>query len=126
MRSGVGARVVTGVVALGALVYIAAVDPHEPGHYPGCPIRALTGWYCPGCGGLRSAHDLLHGDLAGAAHDNAAVWLALAAVGWAVLGWRRGRWSEGRVALVAVTVFVAMLGFAVLRNLPGFEALRPL
>ena len=34
------------------------------------PVAALTGTYCPGCGGLRAVNDLTRGDLAAAASSN--------------------------------------------------------
>ena len=49
------------VVAASALIgraYVANVDPNVAGHYPTCPILAVTGWYCPGCGTLRAVHAL--------------------------------------------------------------------
>lgn len=55
----------------GALGYIGLADPHDPASiYPPCPFKWLTGWNCPFCGGLRMTHDLLHGDLWAAVHDN--------------------------------------------------------
>lgn len=38
-------------------------DPATSGVFPPCPLRYLTGWYCPGCGSLRAIHWLLHGNL---------------------------------------------------------------
>ncbi|MEV5436329.1 DUF2752 domain-containing protein [Streptomyces sp. NPDC052682] len=114
----------------GAFAYVGAVDPNEPGHYPACPLLRLTGLYCPGCGGLRSAHAVVHGDLLAALHDNAAAVLGYlgCAVLWAV--WVvhavRGRplrieprpahlWSVGALVLV----------FTVVRNLPFGGWLHP-
>ena len=111
--------------ALAALGYLAAVDPDQPGHYPLCPIRAVTGWYCPGCGGLRSVHAMLHGDLRTALHDNVAIWLAVPVLAAALRLWRVGRWSSGRVAMTYSVSFGVLIGFAVLRNLPGLEYLHP-
>ncbi len=73
-----------GVVLTAATGYLAAVDPAQPGHYPGCPILAVTGWYCPGCGGLRAIHALTQADLAGALSSNVVVTLAvpLAVILW--------------------------------------------
>jgi hypothetical protein len=45
--------------AVGALLYV--YDPASSSFYPSCPLRALTGLLCPFCGGLRAAHELLHG-----------------------------------------------------------------
>jgi hypothetical protein len=114
----------------GAFAYVGAVDPNEPGHYPACPLLRLTGIFCPGCGGLRSAHAVVHGDLAGALHDNAMAVLGYA--GFAVL-WTvwvvhavRGRpfrpdprpaqlWALGGL----------LLAFTVVRNLPFGGWLHP-
>jgi hypothetical protein len=47
----------------GALVVLSLFDPATSGLFPPCPVRYLTGWYCPGCGSLRALHQLLHGNL---------------------------------------------------------------
>ena len=48
-----------------------------------CPIHALTGLLCPGCGGTRSIKALLQGMGLLAVHENpAAVLLVLAALLW--------------------------------------------
>lgn len=47
------------LAAVAALIYV--YDPASTWFYPSCPLRALTGWLCPLCGGLRAAHALLHG-----------------------------------------------------------------
>jgi hypothetical protein len=48
--------------AVGAAM-LRLFDPATSGLFPPCPVRYLTGWYCPGCGSLRALHALLHGDL---------------------------------------------------------------
>ncbi|GGV67697.1 DUF2752 domain-containing protein [Streptomyces griseoloalbus] len=114
----------------GAFAYVGTVDPNEAGHYPVCPLLRLTGLYCPGCGGLRSAHAVVHGDLLAALQANAPA--VLGYVGFAAL-WTvwvvravRGRplridpppvllWSLGALLLV----------FTVVRNLPFGGWLHP-
>lgn len=108
-----------------AFGYVGAVDPNEPGHYPVCPVLHYTGIYCPGCGGLRSAHALVHGDLAAALGANAlaVAGAAVAAALWAL--WFtaavRGRplvvnprpvhvWSVAALALVFTAVRNTPLG----------------
>jgi hypothetical protein len=49
-------------VAVGA-VMLRVFDPATSGVFPPCPVRYLTGWYCPGCGSLRAIHQLLMGNL---------------------------------------------------------------
>ncbi|MFI7008014.1 DUF2752 domain-containing protein [Streptomyces sp. NPDC050145] len=127
-RTAVPVGLLAGVVA--AFGYVAAVDPNEPGHYPACPFLQLTGAYCPGCGGLRSAHAFAHGDLAAALHANAlaVAGYALFAVLWAVWVIRAARGRPlaprlGRVHLWAAGTVV--LAFTVARNLPFGAFLHP-
>ncbi|MFI6843355.1 DUF2752 domain-containing protein [Kitasatospora sp. NPDC050467] len=112
-------------------VFVAVVDPNAPGHYPTCPFLAFTGWWCPGCGGLRCVHALAHGDLSGALHDNAPAVLLFAVL--AVL-WVRWVWAAVSggpapgLALGArrwVLVALLLLVFTVVRNLPIGAGLAP-
>jgi len=50
------------LAAAGMLVMLRIFDPATAGVFPPCPIRYLTGWYCPGCGSLRAIHQLLEGN----------------------------------------------------------------
>jgi hypothetical protein len=60
-----GHRLLTAAFAAGVVgvVMLAVFDPATSGVFPPCPVRYLTGWYCPGCGSLRAVHQLLHGNL---------------------------------------------------------------
>jgi len=155
-RARAGARMAAlggplGLAALGVAgtAYVAVVDPGRPGHYPGCPFLALTGWWCPACGGLRCVHALTRGDLAAAAHDNllvlaglvlavplwlrwtARVWLARDAVGQARErhappdGPGRRRPSPAALRTAAWLAAALVVAFTVLRNLPVGAALAP-
>jgi len=86
------APLAVGVGVLLATVYVGLVDPDVPGHYPLCPTKAFTGLDCPGCGGLRATHSLLHGDLHGALDHNAFVVLVVLPL--ALFLWVRWLWRE--------------------------------
>jgi hypothetical protein len=107
----------------GAFAYVGTVDPNEPGHYPACPLLSYTGIYCPGCGGLRSAHAFVHGDFTGALGANAlavAGYLVFAVV-WTVWVVRSLRGRPLRIELGPVhqwSLGALLLVFTVVRNLP--------
>jgi hypothetical protein len=115
---------------LAATGYLAVFDPNRPGHYPGCPIRLLTGYYCPGCGGLRALHDLIHGQLYAALSSNLLVVLAVPVAVLVWLDWTRNRLSGSgsrvRVpAWSAWSLLVGVLAFGLARNLPATSWLAP-
>lgn len=127
-------RFATPVGILAAVVaafgYVATVDPNEPGHYPVCPLLGLTGLYCPGCGGLRSAHAFAHGDIGAAFGANAVavVGYFLFAVVWVLWMVRAGRGQPLRIGLAPVHwwgIGAVLLVFSVVRNLPFGSALAP-
>ena len=120
------APLLTGAIVAGALGYLAAVDPNEPGHYPLCPTKSLFGIDCPGCGCLRGLHALTRGDVAGAADHNLVLLLAVPFalvlwVRWVLRAWRgvspavsmRTFRLRNRAMII---VLVAILAFGVVRN----------
>ncbi len=115
------------VAGVAALSYVAIADPHRPGTLlPRCPTKLITGLDCPACGGLRLAHDLLHGDLRSALHDNP--FLLLCSPALAVLVWRgrqvRRPGFEAVPDRVAYSLAGAALAWTVVRNLHGWP-LKP-
>jgi hypothetical protein len=120
-----------------AVTVVALVDPHEPGHYPSCPVLAVTGRWCPGCGSMRAVHDLAHGRVLEAADHNV---LSVLAIPYLVLAWALWAYSaagrrpsarlvrltgRGAAPWVVPALLVVVIGFAVLRNLPWFGLLAP-
>jgi hypothetical protein len=121
-----------GVAAASALsLGVLALIQRSPVGLPGCPFHVLTGMWCPLCGGTRAVSALVSGDVVGALGLNAVVVLAVPLL---LLEW--GRWTVGRarrrptafldvsgrtIAVVAAVLLV----FAVVRNMPGADALAP-
>lgn len=105
-----------------------AFDPAHR-HVPLCPFHAMTGGWCPFCGGLRAVDALAHGQLATALRDNAVFVAAIPFVLVLWLDWaqrRRSGQPTRRVSRVAVVGTVAVLvAFTVVRNLPFATGLRP-
>ncbi len=113
--------------AIGAATLALHVrDPHVSHSWGVCPLYALTGLYCPGCGGLRGVNDLSNGHLGQAASSNLLLVLVLPFAAIVFVRWVSGAWSGREVRAVpalprAVTyglVVIAAL-FTVARNLPG-------
>jgi hypothetical protein len=117
------APLVSAAVTLAATALVAVHSPYQAGSYGYCPLHALTGLWCPMCGGLRATHDLAHGDLAAAWGMNP-LWVTL--VPLVVGGWVLWlvRSAQGRpmprvspaARWAAIAVVVA---FGVLRNVPA-------
>ena len=127
--------VATGIAAIVGSLYLRAVDPNVPGHYPGCPSQMLLGIDCPGCGGMRGTYDLLHGNLAGMVDDNALLVLAVPAAIVVFALWSYRAWT-GRVPSIDkavqlrnnriwVGLLVVVLAFGVVRNFVPFLGAGP-
>jgi fermentation-respiration switch protein FrsA (DUF1100 family) len=116
-----------GVVGLhaGAALFFASHDPYSTTIFPQCPILALTGWQCPGCGGTRATYSLFHGDVVQSLRMNPLV-IAGYAAGALVAGTIAAEWTGrhhrlGRILSRAAIVLVAAVGVysAIIRNLLG-------
>lgn len=131
---------VAAMAGLAATITVLAVlfrhHPSEFGFLPRCPSAAV-GLACAGCGSTRAVHFLLQGDLASAWRHNPLMLLvgvpfaAVAALATVRAAWT-GRWprsplSPPAAARLGLALAVILLGWTVLRNLPGetFSVLRP-
>lgn len=122
-RAWAGPAALLGAMVLGGAI-LYAVDPAKHALYPTCWFYATTGWECPGCGGLRATHHLLHGQLAAAWALNPLAVLLAPIYAWvafdAILRLLRGRGLPGS-APRPVMLWIGLAGlllFTVLRNLP--------
>jgi len=65
-RAGVGgtpAALLLLLFSFAAILLLFFFDPATSSFYPPCLFSTLLGMQCPGCGSLRAAHQLLHGNL---------------------------------------------------------------
>lgn len=110
-----------GVAAGTAYLWVADPTTGSRAFLP-CPLKALTGLDCPGCGATRASWALVHGQPVRAVGYNA-LWCVLAALlAWAWVLDVRGRWGRAWHPFVwrwfAPVTGVTALVFAVARNLP--------
>ncbi|MCE5324628.1 DUF2752 domain-containing protein [bacterium] len=61
------------------------VDPQKSIWLPRCVFHDMTGLYCPGCGMLRSLHQLVHGNLQGAVAFNILIVFAVPVIAWSIV-----------------------------------------
>jgi hypothetical protein len=127
----VSARLVLTGLAAVAILAVGGLDPAASRWLPVCPLHAVTGLYCAGCGATRALHALLHGELSRALAFNPLLVLALPALLPAVASeaWRLATgktWLRLRVPPWAgFSILAVLLVYGVLRNVPGFEVLGP-
>ena len=55
------------MIAILAGIYLySQYNPEEYLLFPKCPVYAITGYQCPGCGSQRAFHNLFHGNIGAA------------------------------------------------------------
>lgn len=113
-----------GVAISGSLLYFY-FDPSYNKIFPPCPFYTLTHLYCPGCGSQRAFHDLLHGDIISASGHNLLFVASLPLVAYSGVISVFNVFVEKKVEqrffsspAFATGVLIAVLLFAVLRNIP--------
>jgi hypothetical protein len=104
-----------GVCAAAVLLYFFAPGEHR--FYPRCVFHAITGLACPGCGSLRAAHSILHGDFAAAFRFNPLLFVLLPLAGLA-LAFNRPASLSAISAKWIWALLGVIIAFGVLRNLP--------
>jgi hypothetical protein len=113
----------TGVTVTGGLaILLYLFSPAESRFYPRCWFFSLTGWQCPGCGGLRAAHQFLHGNFREAFRLNPMLFVLIPGIAfWVILegvGRMTGRDPVARFRRpVWIWLWVGgLVAFGVLRN----------
>ncbi len=116
-----------GILAVGAGAFVVSYfNPTTAGFFPVCPLYALTGIHCPGCGLTRGFHALFHGDVLTALHYNALLPIFAFVFGFLFVSLFliavRGRGLSWKIippsAMYGFLVLAA--AFFVLRNLPFY------
>lgn len=98
-----------------------------------CPFYALTGLYCPGCGITRCLFALLKLNFKEAFYFNQLVFILLPFFGlyicykaYVALFQKENKVKKYMPNYVLYVLLGITILFGILRNLPGFEILRPL
>ncbi len=128
MNSGLARGIAGAGVAMsvGAVAAVWYFDPTRASFFPACPLYTMTGFACPGCGLTRGFHALFHGDVVTALDFNALIPVIIVFLGYLFLSMAsvaiRGRgFATGKLNLAFLWgLFVLLIVFGVLRNLPFF------
>ena len=103
------------VIGVAGLAYITVL----PSQYRiGCPIHAVTGLWCPGCGDTRAAIALLNGDIQLAAHYNVFLVTSplLLLIAFLIA---KSKHAKKLMRAYVIVLAVAITIFTIARNLPG-------
>ena len=115
------------VLVVGLLYFYRVYDPAATLFAPKCLFKLITGWSCPGCGGQRALHAMLHGDIIGGLAYNP-IWVVMIPYA-ALLSYLRifggdarfprlANALDGNVAIVLFCIVTVV--YTVLRNVYGF------
>ena len=113
-------------VGLCCAVALFLFEPGVSKLFAPCPVHALTGFHCPGCGSLRVLHQLLHGDVVAAFGLNPLMVLLLPFIGYGMLC----SFAEVVFKKSLPTVFIrafwiwlllaVIVGYGIVRNVPVY------
>jgi len=116
-----------GIVFIGVVLVLYFYNPSTSSFYPLCLFHSLTGLHCAGCGGLRAAHALLHGNITESFAYNPL--LIIAAPSFLVVALAI-KWARifpfyaakpqiyRRIRYFTPIVVITVIGYTILRNLP--------
>ncbi|MFB0947399.1 MAG: hypothetical protein ACI9V1_003423 [Spirosomataceae bacterium] len=113
---------VTGLF-IGMLLVFYFFDPTNFSVFPSCYFKKFTGFDCPGCGGQRALHDLLHLRFADAIDHNLLMMAGSPVIGFVILNaffFEKKKYFTSRFLWMTCAVAVT---FWIVRNLP-IEALE--
>ncbi|MGI8639896.1 MAG: DUF2752 domain-containing protein [Pyrinomonadaceae bacterium] len=114
------------LAAVAGAFVIGYFNPTTAGFFPVCPLHAITGLNCPGCGLTRGFHALFHGDVLTALHFNALlpVYLFIGCYFFVSLGLTAVRGRGLSLNLFKPRLLwgflIVLIVFGVVRNLPFY------
>ncbi len=109
------------------------INPSEVDFLPKCPLYAITGIYCPGCGSQRATHELLNFNITGVLEQNVLYFIGLLVFGYhlTVTGLRvffkKNIYNYLYHPNTPRIILVVVILFWILRNIPAypFNVLAP-
>lgn len=114
-------KILLAVLALSITAFYSFWNPAENSFLPTCPFKNLTGFYCPGCGGQRAFHAILHGNITEAFHNNLLIFIIIPIALYKIILEMNGSSSKDVFILrdKGIWIFLSLLFFfTIIRNVP--------
>ncbi len=108
-----------GTAVISAAVFFIVVlffwDPGKLNYYPPCLFQSVTGLLCPGCGGMRGTHQLLHMNFSEAFSLNPLVFISTPLILYAIIYYITLLVFKKQLPKIPVTVkLIAIVSFIIL------------
>ncbi len=119
-RKAIILAAVLGIAA--GLLWLKIYDPRLLTPYVQCPLHALTGLYCPGCGTMRALHALFNGEIVAALGYNPLMMLLMPLLLVKLLLDRRKNFKLLRFLDTPAaywTILAVLVVYTILRNIPA-------
>lgn len=88
-----------------------------------CPLHAMTGWYCPGCGITRAVLSVLNLDFVQAFRFNPLVFALIPMYAVYFVAYKKHMLPLSKGIMTLMLIITLMFG--ILRNFPAFHILAP-
>jgi hypothetical protein len=117
-------RILIFSIAAGAILLLYFFVKPKDGNLPKCYFHELTGLYCPGCGGQRSIHSMLHGEILTAMSYNLLFVVLLPLIIYFIIVFLLGKKYKPSSfiynARFSLVIAIVVVSFWILRNIPVF------
>jgi hypothetical protein len=115
--------VIWAVVGISITAFYYFINPVDNAFLPSCTFKKITGFYCPGCGGQRALHQLLHGHFNDAFHSNLLIYILIPIV-WYKVSLHLNNFPSRDLLVLdkkGIWIFLSLLlSFTILRNIPYY------
>ena len=109
-------------IAAGTILLLYFLVEPKNGNLPKCFFHELTGLYCPGCGGQRSLHSLLNGNILTAMSYNLLFILLLPLIVYFIIVFLSGKKYKSSSFIYnsrfSLVIAIVVVSFWILRNIP--------
>lgn len=102
------------------------IDPTKYTYYPPCYFKTITGYLCPGCGGIRGFHLLFNGCFLDAIRHNLLILIFIPIIAYyllikfVLLFFDKKFPPFNPPLLIVIILIVIIILYAILRNSPYF------